>query len=64
MSNGRFDTQDSNPNAWVGVSEGYNRDTQQQIQDFLVQDKTTGERVHLGIDMNGNEVFRTPWHRG
>jgi hypothetical protein len=62
--NGRFQTQDNNPNAWVGVAEGYNRDTQQQVQEFIIQDKAAQERLHLGIDMNGNEVFRTPWHSG
>lgn len=61
-SNGRFQTQDNNPNAWVGVTEGFNRDTQRQVQEFIIQDKATQERLHLGIDMNGNEVFRTPWH--
>jgi hypothetical protein len=60
----KFETQDSNPNAWVGVREGFHRDTQQQIQEFIVQDKEAQERIHLGIDMNGNEVFRTPWHSG
>jgi len=60
-SNGRFDTQDNNPNAWVGVAEGFNRDTQQVVQDFIVKDKLSGEKMHLGIDMNGNEVFNTGW---
>ncbi|HVU61249.1 MAG TPA: hypothetical protein VHD58_06295 [Mycobacteriales bacterium] len=62
MSNGRFQTQSDNPNAWVGVAEGFNHDTQQAVQDFIIQDKETQQRIHLGIDMNGNEVFRTPWH--
>lgn len=57
-----FDVQDNNPDAWVGVREGFHHDTQQQIQEFIIQDKQAGERIHLGIDMNGNEVFRTPWH--
>ena len=59
----KFATQDTNPNAWVGVREGFHHDTQQVVQDFIVQDKSTGERVHLGIDLNGHEVFRTPWHK-
>ena len=53
-----FGTQDNNPNAWVGVREGYNYDTQQQIQEFIVQGKNPQDHIHLGIDMNGNEVFR------
>ncbi len=56
-SNGRFQTQDNNNTAWVGVSEGFHRDTQQQIQEFIIQGKNPADHVHLGIDMNGNQVF-------
>ncbi|HJP69252.1 MAG TPA: hypothetical protein VJ846_10150 [Sphingomicrobium sp.] len=59
-----FGTQDSNPDAWVGVREGFHHDTQEQIQEFIIQDKSTQERIHLGINMNGDEVFGTPWHSG
>ena len=57
-SNGRFDTQSNNPNAWVGVTEGFHRDTQQPITEFIIQGKNPADHIHLGIDQNGNEVFK------
>jgi len=54
-----FETQDNNPTAWVGVREGFHADTGQQIQEFVIQGKSPTDYIHLGIDMNGNEVFRT-----
>jgi hypothetical protein len=55
----KFQVQDDNPNAWVGVREGFNRDTQQQVQEFIIQGKHPEDHIHLGIDMNGTEVFRS-----
>lgn len=57
-SNGRFETQENNANAWVGVAEGFNRDTQQVVQEFVIQGKDPAHHIHLGIDLNGDEVFR------
>lgn len=58
MSNGRFDTQDNNPDAWVGIAEGFHRDTNQQVQELIIKGKDPAHHIHLGIDMQGNEVFR------
>lgn len=59
-SNGRFDTQDNNNDAWVGVSsDGYHHDTDAPIaSEFLIKGKTDGTNIHLGLDEYGNEVFR------
>lgn len=57
---GRWDTQDNNANAYVGVSsDGYDRDSQTVIaSEFIVQEKgPNGEHVHLGFDEYGNQVF-------
>ena len=56
---GPFETQSNNPTAWVGVREGYDQTSGQQIQEFIVQGKNPADHIHLGIDMSGNEVFRT-----
>jgi hypothetical protein len=53
-----FETQNDNPGAWVGVREGLHADTNTPITEFVVQDKQNGDHAHLGIDLNGNEVFR------
>lgn len=58
---GRWDTQDNNPDNWVGVASegGFDRDSQTVIAtDILIQQKGPGgERVHLGFDEYGNQVF-------
>jgi hypothetical protein len=54
-----FNTQDNNPDAWVGVREGYHARTNEQIQEFLISGKNPQDHIHLGINMNGDEVFRT-----
>ena len=58
MGNGRFETQDNNPDAWVGVSsDGIHRDTNTPVaSEFLIQEKG-GERQHIGFDENGNQIF-------
>lgn len=57
---GRFDTQDSNDDAWVGVSsDGHHRDTDTPVaSEFLVQEKgEDGSHHHLGFDEDGGELF-------
>lgn len=62
MGGGRFDTQTSNDNVWVGVSSDCdtNRDSGREVaQEFIVQDKEAGEHVHIGLDENGDTVFES-----
>lgn len=59
---GRFDTQDNNDNAWVGVSsDGTHNDTGTPVaSEFIIQEKGEGgAHIHLGLDENGNELFRS-----
>ncbi|MFE1873733.1 MULTISPECIES: hypothetical protein [unclassified Streptomyces] len=58
---GRFNTQDSNENAWVGVnSDGVHRDTGEPVaSEFLIQEKGEGgAHIHIGFNENGDEIFR------
>ena len=59
MNNGRFETQTNNKEIWVGVSsDGIHRDTGTPVaSEFLIQDKSTGIRTHIGFDENGNQIF-------
>lgn len=59
-----FDVQDSNDDAWVGVREGFHNDTQETVQEFIVQDKEAGERLHFGVNLDGDQIFDTEWHGG
>jgi hypothetical protein len=52
-----FETQDSNPDAWVGVRAGFHNDTGTPVTDILIQGKQTGEHIHIGIDEHGNQAF-------
>lgn len=57
---GRWETQDNNPENWVGVSsDGVHRDTGTPVaSEFVIQQKGPGgEHVHLGFDEYGNQVF-------
>lgn len=59
---GRFDTHDDNDNAWVGVdSSGTHRNTDTPVaSEFLIQEKGQGgERVHLGFDEDGDQIFES-----
>ena len=59
-SNGRFDTQSSDDNTWVGVSHGHNYDSGEDVSEFIIQDKNSGEHIHLGLSTeDGHEVFRS-----
>ena len=60
-SKGRFAEQDSNDDAWVGVSlDGVDRDTNTPIASkFLIKEKNSNStNIHLGFDEDGNEIFR------
>ena len=60
MGGGRFSTQSSDGSTWVGVSSDCerNRKTGRDVaQEFIIQDKDTGEHVHIGLDENGDTVF-------
>jgi hypothetical protein len=57
---GRWETQDSNPDAWVGVSSsGTHEATNTPVaSEFVIQQKgPDGEHVHLGFDQYGNQIF-------
>ena len=57
---GRFSTQDSNSNAWVGVSsDGTHADTGAKVaSEFIIQEKGSGgSHIHIGYDDSGNELF-------
>jgi hypothetical protein len=59
---GRWDTQDSNDNAWVGVSsDGTHHDTGEAVaSEFLIQEKGEGgAHIHLGLNEDGDELFRS-----
>lgn len=57
---GPFETQDSNPDAWVGVREGLHRDTGEVHTEFLIQGKNTGEHLHFGINLDGEQIYGPP----
>ncbi len=51
-------TQDDNDDAAVKVKFGYDRDTKQDITEFIVADKQTGEEQHIGTSVDtGETVF-------
>lgn len=57
---GRFQTQSDSPTSVVKVSDGVHRDTGQHVTEFIVVDKTSGEKTHLGYDSTtGKKVFET-----
>lgn len=59
-SNGRFETQSNNPNAWVGVnSDGVHKATNTPVaSEFLIQQKGPGgAHIHVGFDVYGNQIF-------
>ncbi|WP_329067765.1 hypothetical protein [Amycolatopsis sp. NBC_01480] len=57
--NGRFETQDNNPNAWVGVSsDGVHEDTGTPVaSEFIIQGKNPPDHIHLGFDESGDQLF-------
>ena len=58
---GMFSTQDSNEDAWVGVSSGgTHEETGTPVaSEFIIQEKgENGSHIHLGFDQYGNELFR------
>ena len=55
-----FETQASNPDAWVGVRAGYHETPGTPVTDIRIQGKQTGERIHVGFDEFGNQVFGPP----
>ena len=61
-SNGRFEAQDDNPNAWVGVaSGGSHRDTGTPgASEFIIQGKDPADHIHIGFDESGNQIFGPP----
>jgi hypothetical protein len=53
-----YETQTSNDGAWVGVRQGHHNDTNEDVTDIIVQDKETGDHAHIGINFDGDQVFR------
>lgn len=60
---GRFDTQDNNKDAWVGVSSSgiHNATNTPVASEFIIDQKSAGgAHIHLGLDENsGKEIFHT-----
>lgn len=56
----RWQTQDSNPDNYVGVSsDGTHRDTGEAVaSEFVIQQKGPGgEHVHVGFNEAGDQMF-------
>lgn len=62
---GKWSTQsDSNGIITKVASDGYHHKTGQQIAtEFIIQEKSgatgTKNHTHIGLDVNGNQIFRT-----
>ena len=54
----RWETQSEDSKTAVRVSIGYDRDTGSDVTEFILVDKTNGEKDHRGYDLKtGNRVF-------
>ncbi len=58
-----WEIQDDNPDSKVQVREGFHRDTQERISEFLVHEKSTGEHIHTGMNEDGKVVFENDWKK-
>lgn len=52
-------TQSEDSKGAVRAKTGHHRDTGQDVSEFIVVDKASGSRTHIGIDVqSGAQVFR------
>jgi PDZ domain-containing secreted protein len=54
----KFETQSNNPGAWVGVRSGEHEETKEDTTEIIIQDKENDDHTHIGISVDGDEVFR------
>lgn len=62
MGGGRFSTQTSNDDVWVGVSSdcSVNRDSGREVaQEFIIEDKVGKEHIHIDLDEYGETIFES-----